>query len=90
MTKPSTAKAALITGAARGLGRAMALGLAKAGYNIAACDLPASAAELAALSAEAEGHNATIYPVHCDVTDSVRCVRRSPRCANGLAASISS
>ena len=34
--------AVIVTGGARGLGRAMALGLAKAGVRVAVADLPSS------------------------------------------------
>lgn len=68
-----TGKTALITGAARGLGRAMALGLAKAGYGVAACDLPSSTAELTSLADAVGGNQGQLLPVSCDVTDIEQC-----------------
>ena len=73
MSELAEKKIAMITGAGRGLGRAMALGLAKAGYVVAAIDLPESATLLASLAAEAKAVGGELHPVHCDVTDSSRC-----------------
>jgi NAD(P)-dependent dehydrogenase (short-subunit alcohol dehydrogenase family) len=73
MPELANKKVALVTGAARGLGRAMALGLAKAGYMVAACDLPASSVEMISLADEAKAIGATVDPVYCDVTDFERC-----------------
>jgi NAD(P)-dependent dehydrogenase (short-subunit alcohol dehydrogenase family) len=46
-------KTVIVTGAARGLGRAMALALAEAGANVAVLDLPASAPEAQSVVAAA-------------------------------------
>ncbi|HUC49761.1 MAG TPA: SDR family oxidoreductase [Xanthobacteraceae bacterium] len=73
MAETAARKVALVTGAARGLGRAMALGLAKAGHVVAACDLPSSAAELQTLAGEALPNGALLHPLHCDVTDTDQC-----------------
>ena len=67
----------IITGAARGLGREMALALALAGHNIAAVDLPAGDDEMANLLQQAreDGTAARIAPLHGDVTNPADCNR---------------
>ena len=62
--------AVIVTGAARGLGRAMTLGLTAAGVRVAAADLASSMGELSEVLAEAKAHNLQdrIHPVECDVT----------------------
>lgn len=62
---PPPARTALVTGASRGIGRAVALGLAHAGLAVAA--LARDAARLAEVAAEAAP--ATVVPVAADVTD---------------------
>lgn len=82
----------IITGAARGIGRAMALGLAGAGARIAALDLAASEPEMAELveAARARGLGERIFPVHGDVTDpqdcaaAVEATERRFGCVHGL------
>jgi 3-oxoacyl-[acyl-carrier protein] reductase len=56
-------KTALVTGASRGIGRALAKGLAEAGFDVAVTDLPSQAAELAVTKAEIEaaGRKAHVY-----------------------------
>jgi NAD(P)-dependent dehydrogenase (short-subunit alcohol dehydrogenase family) len=56
MPAPSLPRYAVITGAGGGIGRAVALQLARAGWHVAAADIdPAAAAETARLVAEAGG-----------------------------------
>jgi NAD(P)-dependent dehydrogenase (short-subunit alcohol dehydrogenase family) len=57
----------LVTGAARGLGRAIALAAADAGAAIAICDV--LQAELAVTAAELEARGAVTFAAVCDVTD---------------------
>jgi NAD(P)-dependent dehydrogenase (short-subunit alcohol dehydrogenase family) len=57
---------ALITGARRGIGKAIALGLAQGGFDVAINDLEASA-ELDAAVAEAKAHGVRAVPVIGDV-----------------------
>ncbi|HUB46001.1 MAG TPA: SDR family oxidoreductase [Acetobacteraceae bacterium] len=60
-----TSKTAIVTGAASGLGRAMALGLVGAGFHVAAVDR--SAAGLESLAAAAVGRPGTVQSVHVDL-----------------------
>src|SRR5262249_34426209 len=62
--------AVIVTGGARGLGRAMALGLANAGVRVAVADLPSSEAAMGELLdlARAQRVQERIHPVDCDVT----------------------
>lgn len=62
--------AVIVTGAARGIGRAMTLALARAGVRVAAADLASSRGaidELLALARPNSAHE-RIFPVECDVT----------------------
>ena len=58
-------KTAIVTGAASGLGRAMAMGLIGAGFHVAAVDR--SAAGLESLAAAAAGQPGTVQPIHADL-----------------------
>ena len=62
--------AVIVTGAARGIGRAMTLALAQAGVRLAAADLPSSRDAIGELLALARQNGAQdrIFPVECDVT----------------------
>ena len=62
--------AVIVTGGARGLGRAMALGLAQAGVRVAVADLPSSHAAMRELIdlARAQGAQERIHHIDCDVT----------------------
>jgi len=62
--------AVIVTGAARGMGRAMALGLANAGVRVAAADLRASHSEMCEVLdiARKQGVQNRIAPIDCDVT----------------------
>ena len=62
--------AVIVTGAARGMGRAMALGLARAGVRVTAADLPASHSEMCEVldMARKQGVQNRIAPIDCDVT----------------------
>jgi 2-hydroxycyclohexanecarboxyl-CoA dehydrogenase len=61
------ARTALVTGAARGIGRAIALELAAAGRNVAAADVRVADAE--AVAAEIVGGGGRALAVELDVTD---------------------
>jgi len=61
----SSGRAAIVTGAGRGLGRAMALGLAQAGIRVVAT-AARERAEIEAMAAEAD--EGMVLPVLADVT----------------------
>ena len=66
---------AIVTGGARGLGRAMALGLLRDGFRVVITHLPTSAAEMQALNilAAREGWESRLFAVESDVTKWEQC-----------------
>lgn len=67
---------AIVTGGARGLGRAMTLALLRSGARVAMLDLPASAADSSELTsfADNEGSQDRLLSLQCDVTQWGQCV----------------
>src|SRR6266849_4877032 len=68
MPKPSTKRAALVTGAASGIGRAAALALARAGYDVA-INYSKSEKEARAVADEAKKCGVKALLLRCDVAD---------------------
>ncbi|MDN3243083.1 SDR family NAD(P)-dependent oxidoreductase [Glycomyces tritici] len=69
-TQPLTGKRALVTGASRGIGRAIALALAEAGADVAVLARGGDALE--SVAAEIKDLGRQGVPVVCDVTDPAR------------------
>ncbi len=65
---PSDRKTAIVTGAASGIGRAMALGLVGDGYDVIAVDRNVDL--LGTMQAEAAGKSGTVTPLQADLTQS--------------------
>jgi 3-oxoacyl-[acyl-carrier protein] reductase len=59
---------AIITGASRGIGRAISLALASEGYDIAAIARTSDSESMLSLQPEAEKHGAAFFPVGLDVS----------------------
>ena len=68
-------RVAIVTGGARGLGRAMALGLLRHGFRVVISHLPTSAAETHALNilAAKEGWESRLFAIESDVTKWEQC-----------------
>lgn len=64
-----TARVALVTGASRGIGRAIALGLARRGFDLALNDIATQDEDLAATAAEARALGRRVEELHADVSD---------------------
>jgi 3-oxoacyl-[acyl-carrier protein] reductase len=60
---------ALVTGASRGIGRAIALGLADRGFDLALNDIAAQATALAETAGEARARGSVVEELHADVSD---------------------
>jgi NAD(P)-dependent dehydrogenase (short-subunit alcohol dehydrogenase family) len=72
--KSRARQVAIVTGAARGLGAAMALGLVEGGIDVAAFDLPDSDDALQELAARSHSLGGGVYhPFHADVRDYASC-----------------
>ncbi|HTV37600.1 MAG TPA: SDR family oxidoreductase [Xanthobacteraceae bacterium] len=68
MPGPLDGKVAIVTGAGRGLGRVMTLGLLAAGASVAATELDAEALDQTGQAAEASGAGERILDIVADVT----------------------
>ncbi|MEL0112900.1 MAG: SDR family oxidoreductase, partial [Rickettsiales bacterium] len=72
MRMPLRRKTVLMTGAGRGMGRSMAVGLAEAGAKVAMIDIDGDVLAEAAAEAEAAGGQGSVQPFVCDVTNADR------------------
>ena len=66
-----SSKCAIVTGAARGLGQAIAVKLAEAGADVALCDLHSDGLQETAAKVRATGRRAEVYSVNVADADSV-------------------
>lgn len=64
----SSNRTALVTGASRGIGAAIAIGLAKRGYDVAINDIERQKGVLAGVAAEIEALGRKALPVYADVS----------------------
>lgn len=68
MSTTDTAHVALVTGASRGIGRAIAIGLAERGFDLVVNDIARQGAALTALAREIEALGQRAIAVHADVS----------------------
>lgn len=71
MSTSGNGRVALVTGASRGIGRAAALGLADAGFDVVLNDIPRQDAELQAVKGEIEGRGRRCFVAFADVSKKV-------------------
>jgi len=69
MTNPANGRTALVTGASRGIGRAIALGLARDGFDVVVNDIERQRTELEAAAAEITALGRRGIAVFADVSD---------------------
>lgn len=67
-THESNGRLALVTGASRGIGQALSIGLARLGFNVAMMDLPGTADALDANRREIEAMSRQAFVYHADVS----------------------
>ncbi|THV30875.1 SDR family NAD(P)-dependent oxidoreductase [Glycomyces paridis] len=82
LAHPLAGKRALVTGASRGIGRAIALAYAEAGADVAV--LARDGAALDAVAADVKNLGRNAVPVVCDVTDPDRLAAAFDEAADGL------
>ncbi len=68
MDHQGNGRVALVTGASRGIGRAVTLGLAEAGFDIVLNDVARQEGELHAVKAEVEAHGRRCFAATADVS----------------------
>lgn len=77
----------MVTGASRGIGRSLAVGLAKFGFDVAVLDLPSMKSELEETARQVEAAEQKAFAMTMDVTSSAdidRCVKDTIAQAGGL------
>ncbi len=72
MPDQDTPRTALVTGASRGIGAAIALGLARRGYDVGLNDIPRQEAALRGVASEIEGMGRRAVVLLADVSDKVQ------------------
>lgn len=78
------ARHAIVTGASRGIGRAIAIGLARRGYDLALTDIAAQEKVLLETVAEVRKLGGRCIPVLGDVSDAGDCRRTAAEAVQGL------
>ncbi|CAM5769318.1 SDR family oxidoreductase [Labrys miyagiensis] len=68
MANPSNGRVALVTGASRGIGRAIALGLAEEGYDVVINDIERQSVQLDGVAGEIRAKGRKAWPVFADVS----------------------
>lgn len=81
-TQPLTGKRAIVTGASRGIGKAIAVALAEAGADVAL--LARSETDLNAVAADIKDLDRRAFPIVCDVTDPDQIDRAVDAAVDGL------